>query len=183
MQKLWFCSGFEFLEMGSFLEKVVLSFFSSKHNNDIMYNYKAPPPPYFMPYITRYYSYSNFPMTPMYTLHAWPVFWISRNKFVTQIWGGRAPPPLQINARSKNKPRTSFPISHNGHPPLEKKYQDPRIFSGVGVGGVVFLLFSFVSYVKYFKLVEINLIWTKWWIVGLTPTQLAVYCLFLLNGG
>lgn len=24
--------------------KVVLSFFSSKHNNDIMYNYKAPPP-------------------------------------------------------------------------------------------------------------------------------------------
>lgn len=71
MQKLWFCSGFEFLEMGSFLEKVVLSFFSSKHNNDIMYNYK-PPPPYFMPYITRYYSYSNFPMTPMYMYYKTP---------------------------------------------------------------------------------------------------------------
>lgn len=71
MQKLWFCSGFEFLEMGSFLEKVVLS---SKHNNDIMYNYvyKPPPPPYFMTYITRYYYYSNFPMTPMHMYYKTP---------------------------------------------------------------------------------------------------------------
>lgn len=147
--------------MGSFLEKVVLSFFSSKHNNDIMYNHKAPPP-YFMPYITRYYSYSNFPMTPMYMYYKTPYmhdrFSGSVEINLSHKSEGAELPPLQINARSKNKPRTSFPISHNGHPPLEKKYQDPRIFSGVGVGGVVFLLFSFVSYVKYFKLVEINLI-------------------------
>lgn len=43
--------------------------------------------------------------------------------------------------------------------PLWKKNIRIREFlGGVGVGGVVFLLFSFVSYVKYFKLVEINLI-------------------------
>lgn len=112
-----------------------------------------------MPYITRYYSYSNFPMTPMYMYYKTPYM---HDRFSGSVEinlshkseGAELPPPLQINARSKNKPRTSFPISHNGHPPLEKKYQDPRIFSGVGVGGVVFLLFSFVSYVKYFKLVE-----------------------------
>lgn len=74
MQKLWFCSGFEFLEMGSFLEKVVLSFFSSKHNNDIMYNYKAPPPLFHALYNTLLFllDYSNFPMTPMYMYYKTP---------------------------------------------------------------------------------------------------------------
>lgn len=103
-----------------------------------------PPPPYFMPYITRYYSYSNFPMTPMYMYYKTPYM---HDRFSGSVEinlshkseGAELPPPLQINARSKNKPRTSFPISHNGHPPLEKNIRIREFFRGLGLG----VLFSF----------------------------------------